>query len=178
MARMRRTVNRTTFENLLRHACDGTLNPERIQGGTDRDYISLISQLRRYFYGNLSDSEIDNLLAMPISPKIRLGGQVALYPAVSSSYSWKEMDKYTRTTVFRALQKRRKILEMQFQGTDLPTMWYEPYSAFDRGFVTSSKGERVSLTLPSSVKMYKLVKRTVSENGPTRLRSTKGLYQL
>lgn len=178
MNRMRQRVNRQVFENLLRYPYVKTAAPDRFEGGTDRDYIALLNQLRRYFYGNLSDSEINRLLSMPSSPKVILGGQVALFPAVSSNESWKDIDRYTRTTVFRALNRRRKLLEEQYPDQEFPAIWYGTYSRFDRGYVISSKGERVSLALPSAAKMFKLVKRTVNESGPTRLRSSKGIYQL
>mgnify|MGYP007047181232 CR=1 FL=1 len=178
MNRMRRRVNRQVFEHLLRYPYAKTADPKRFEGGTDRDYIALLNQLRRYFYGNLSDSEINRLLSMPFSPSVVLGGQVALFPAVSSNKSWKELDRYTRTTVFRALNRRRKLLEEQHPGQQFPDIWYGKYSRFDRGYVISGKGENVSLALPSTAKMFKLVKRTVNESGPTRLRNNKGIYQL
>lgn len=173
--RMQSTINQLTFNNLLRHALSGDVDIDRVTGGTDRDYIELVSQLRRYFYGSMNDATIKRLLNVDAPPKTRLSGQVALFPATSPD-DWKKLDRYMRTTVYRAIRKRANLIAHLADLPDAPKIWTLGYFDFDRTPVFSANGNRVSLCLPSTKSMNNLVSKMLKSHGPRVLEASERVY--
>ncbi|OFT30603.1 hypothetical protein HMPREF3171_03345 [Corynebacterium sp. HMSC08F01] len=173
---MQSYVCQQVYENLLKSPLQEDFKLDRIADGTDRDYLVLTSQLRRYFYGNLSEGEISSLLRMPTPPLINLSGQVALFPADSTLQSWEFMDHYIRRTVYRALQKRKRLVSRVSCSTDQPAMWSGGFYSFDKMDIISSKNETVHMALPSTVRMHRLVTRLVDSHGPSVINNHQALY--
>lgn len=174
-----REVDHLIYQNLLKHPLAGTQEITRLKEGIDRDYIVLMSQLRRYMYGNLGESEIRRLLKRTSVPRIALGGKVSLFPSLNPKNTWHRIDGHIRSQIWLALKKRKMLLhdDLTIHGMDNPLFWNASQDQFDSGQVISTKTKTpVKLKLPSAVLMSRLVEKTVQAHGPSVIQNSNALY--
>lgn len=163
---IKRRVDRFIWLNLLEAPESQSQNMARLGRRIDRDYVTLLSQLRKYLYGNLSQKDVRKLSVSKRPPKVNLGGVVAAFPASVDSADWQELDEYIRTSVWLALRKRRRLLRMN--PSLEPQLWSKDIVDFDSGSFTATKsGQKVELALPSTVVMARVVDNLIQAHGPT-----------
>ncbi|TDO89823.1 reverse transcriptase domain-containing protein [Enemella evansiae] len=164
------------YQNLLKEPQAGTQDLARLTRGVDRDYVTLVSQLRRYLYGSLSEGQIARLLKSSTLPVIRFTGVVARFAAVDDSAQFRDLDQWIRLQVWLALRKRRRLLTPHLQGAALPRVWgFQPGELVQYRFV-SSAGTTVGAGLPSLERMHELVRRTVALHGSSPVATAVSLY--
>lgn len=163
---IKRRVDRFVWVNLLEAPDSKSQKLDRLNNRIDRDYVTLLSQLRKYLYGNLSEKDVRKLAASKRPPKVNLGGIVAAFPASVESDDWRELDEYIRTAVWLALRKRRLLLSMN--SSSEPQVWSKDLASFDSGsFTATHSGRRVAYALPSAVVMARAVDNLIQAHGPT-----------
>lgn len=59
--RLKSRINNLLYFNLIKEPAARTQNDDRLTGGVDRDYTTLIWQLRRYLYGDISERGLRRL---------------------------------------------------------------------------------------------------------------------
>jgi len=75
----------------------------------DWDLVTCLNELRRYIYGELHESQIENFLERDKRlPKMR--GLMSFYPLVSSLEQLRELDGWLMNILQRALREREKAL--------------------------------------------------------------------
>ncbi len=168
----KRTMSSYIYNHLLREPIAGTQKMDRLQLGLDRDYVALLSQLRRFVYGSLSEEQLRRLLRGPLPPMISLGGLLGRYPIANNTSQLRDLDAWLSTQVWLALRKRAKLLG------GLVNPQPEPWGLEQADlatFMTRSTKHRVFKVdgrLPSSVRMSELVRRAVRAHG-TRIATHK-----
>lgn len=175
MAKIRRDILEKIFLTLLREPLRATQDMSRLKNGLDRDYVSLIWQLRRFLYGRLTENQIDRLMKGVI-PRTGLTGVVAQFPMVSDFQDFAELDRWLRHRVWLALRRRAALLGPHLAEA-APRLWTLPVS----GLVTASEvsrrtGQTIDLRLPSTERMAGLVARAIRQHGPSVVRSSSRLY--
>ena len=98
------------YNNLLREPISRNQDPDRLSGGLDRDYITLLSQLRRYLYGSLSEKTVIRYQRGDI-PFHHFRGVMSAYPLVEDSPSLRKLDGWLLYSIHGALRKRRFLLQ-------------------------------------------------------------------
>ncbi|MCR6646644.1 MAG: reverse transcriptase domain-containing protein [Cellulomonas sp.] len=170
------TASKYIYDHLLREPLAGRQDLRRLAGGIDRDYIALLTQLRRHLYGNLSEHRLRRLLRGPLPPRMTVGGILGRHPLANDLGQLKEFDAWLTTQVWLALRKRSTLLAPHVGRTPKP--WglnAEQLMAF---MTHSTKGKMLLVDgrLPSLVRMSELVRRAVRVRGTRVARHTPSLY--
>lgn len=153
------------YANLLREVVHSSQDLSRLKGGTDRDYVTLVSQLRRLLYGALSESQVRRLSRTPYIPRIYYSGKVANHPILTGSHAWQEFDQWLAQQVWLALRKRKLLLQRQgFTESCLP--WdCRPQDLYEVRLFSSVDKSPVDAQLPSAARMSKVIKRSTALHG-------------
>ncbi len=165
LADLRARAKKLIYANLLRELFKENQDLSRLNGGTDRDYVTLVSQLRRLLYGALSESQVRRLSKTPYIPRIYYSGKVANHQILSGSQAWQEFDRWLAHRVWLALRKRKVLLQRQgFRDQCVP--WAcTPQELFGVQVKSSVDGTLVDAQLPSAARMSKIVKRSTALHG-------------
>ena len=92
------------YNNLLREPLKGAQHPGRITRRIDKDYLALLSQLRRYLYGNLSERMVQQFQRGD-SPFHHFRGVMSAYPLLDNSDSLRRLDGWLLNSIHGALKK-------------------------------------------------------------------------
>jgi hypothetical protein len=159
------TLSTYIYNHLLREPINGSQDLSRLARGLDRDYVALLSQLRRYLYGSLSEAQLRRLLRGPLPPKISLGGLLGRHPLVNNTDQLRELDAWLSTQVWLALRKRANLLRSSVSPTPAP--WGYSQARLATFMTRSTRGRHLVVDgrLPSAVRMSELVRRAVRAHG-------------
>lgn len=174
--RIRSRISDLIYANLLRHPSAGSQDMSRLAGGVDRDYVTLVSQLRRLLYGGLSERQVKRFSRSGYIPQIHLTGFVARHPLVTEEAEWRALDSWVRQQVWLALRSRATLLRRAgFSGSCTP--WDGPMHAFDRKRPRSRRTLAVlNLELPSTRRMGQVVRRATQLHGTRVTERPRGIY--
>ena len=166
-------VSSLILNNLLREPIAGTQSLARLTGN-DRDYATLIWQLRRYLYGPLSESQVRRFQQGAIPP-MTFEGVMSFFPLVNDQAALRELDSWIATQVWLAIRKRANLLKGSV--TAFPEPWTRERQELFRLVVTSTRtGKRVDLRLPSVERVSSVIHAAVLTHGTKVVGSGHNLY--
>jgi RNA-directed DNA polymerase len=161
------------YSNLLQEPKRGTTLITRLTYGIDHDYRIMLSQLRRYLYGELSESQLRKYMARQ-TPLIRYHGLMSFYPIVNDEALLKDLDGWLLNSVHRALRLRAKLFRKagikllppphDLPKTELLKLGYRPRA-----------GEFVDLRFPSIARVASLIRRASRTYGASAIANPKSL---
>ncbi len=160
--RIKDRIGDLIFTNLLLEPLKGTQEPSRLSD-VDRDYATLIWQLRRYLYGPLSEKDIRRFQTGAIPP-MSFEGVMSFFPLIDDEDGLRKLDAWIAARIWLAMRKRSRLLRAG--GLTVP----RPHS-LDRaqliGFTSKSSrtGDIVDLRMPSVRKIAKVIRLAVSTHG-------------
>jgi RNA-directed DNA polymerase len=164
--KLRKRINELLYFNLIREPARGAQNPERLAGGLDRDYATLIWQLRRYLYGDISERGLRKMEARG-TVRRRFRGFMSFFPLVDDPELLARLDGWLVSQTFLALQKRYRLLNTS-GFTNLSTPYLIPGGQLSSLVgVSGTTGEKVDLRLPSFIRIARVIRRAVRRYGPT-----------
>ena len=168
VSRAKQQLSQLIFSNLLQEPCQGRVNHARLNG-LDRDYQVLISQIRRYLYGNLREVQVRNYLARAV-PRIHYRGFMSFFPVVDDDELLKNLDGWLVSKIYLALRRRAKLLN-DLGVSALPV----PHSCTRAELVSLKPGDR-DLSIPSFLRMSKLLRSAVRTHGANAVANPKSAY--
>jgi RNA-directed DNA polymerase len=155
------------YSNLLQEPKRGTVLLSRLVHGIDQDYRIMLAQLRRYLYGELSESQLRKYMARQ-TPLMRYHGLMSFYPIVNDEALLKDLDGWLLNSVYRALRLRAKLFRKggikilppphDRPKTDLLKLSYRP-----------RPGEFVDLRFPSIARVARLIRRASRTYGASAI---------
>lgn len=161
------------YSNLLQEPKRGHFIVGRLAYGIDRDYFIMIVQLRRYLYGELSESQLRKYMARQ-TPLMRYHGLMSFYPIVDDEKLLKSLDGWLLNSVYRALRLRAKLLRSAgikilppphgLPKRDLLKLGYRP-----------RPGVYVDLSFPSIARVARLIRRASRTYGASAIANPKSL---
>lgn len=160
--RIKKRIDQLIYTNLLLEPKSGTQASERLTS-MDRDYATLIWQLRRYLYGPLTEKEIHRFQTGAIPP-MSFEGVMSFFPLLDDEKQLKDLDVWIATRIWLALRRRTQLLKSAALPVPLP-------HGLDRseliGFkaVSSRTGDLIDLRMPSVQKIANLIRLAVSTHG-------------
>ncbi|MBB5513086.1 hypothetical protein HD598_001773 [Neomicrococcus aestuarii] len=162
ITRLKNRINKLIYTNLLLEPLQRTQDFNRLTN-VDRDYVTLIWQLRRYLYGPLSESDIRRFQTGAIPP-MSFEGVMSFFPLITDENALREIDEWMATRVWLAMRKRTELLKTP--ETKLP----QPHNMEKSkliGFQTTSTrtGDIIDLRMPSVRKIAKVMKMAISTHG-------------
>lgn len=171
--RIKKRISKLIFTNLLLEPLNGTQDPKRL-ATIDRDYVTLIWQLRRYLYGPLSESDIRRYQAGSIPP-MSFEGVMSFFPLINDHNSLQELDEWISSQVWLALRKRARILGEVGLAAPAPHGLQKSELLGFRSFSTST-GDRLDLRMPSVRKIAKAISLAISTHGIGVVSNRTSLY--
>ena len=161
------------YSNLLQEPKRGHVLIARLAHGIDRDYFIMLTQLRRYLYGELSESQLRKYMARQ-TPLMRYHGLMSFYPIVNDEKLLKELDGWLLNSVYRALRLRAKLLRAAgikmlppphgLPKVDLLKLGYRP-----------RPGTYIDLRFPSIARVARLIRRASKTYGASAIANPKSL---
>ena len=155
------------YSNLLQEPKKGRIVIARLAYGIDRDYLIMLAQLRRYLYGELTESQLRKYMARQ-TPLMRYHGLMSFYPIVNDETLLKELDGWLLNSVYRALRLRAKLLRKAgikilppphgLPKTELLKLGYRP-----------RPGIFVDLRFPSVARVARLIRRASRTYGASAI---------
>ena len=144
------------YSNLLQEPKRGRMAQDRI-GDVDWDYVIMLHQIRRYLYGELSESQLRKYMARQ-TPLLRYHGLMSFYPVVNDEAVLKHVDGWLLNSVHRALKLRSRLLtELGFTNLPLPHRLSKQQLVGLRHI--TREGKRVDLRFPSIARVARLIRR-------------------
>ena len=154
------------YSNLLQEPKKGKLAADRI-GDVDWDYVIMLAQIRRYLYGELSESQLRKYMARQ-TPLLRYHGLMSFYPVVNDDLLLRQLDGWLLNSVHRTLKLRKKLLEgLGFKSLPLPHGLSMPKLVNLKHITREQK--RVDLRFPSIARMARLIRRATKTYGASAI---------
>jgi RNA-directed DNA polymerase len=155
------------YSNLLQEPKKGRIVRDRVDGGIDRDYIIMLSQIRRYLYGELSESQLRKYMARQ-TPLMRYHGLMSFYPVVNDVPLLKELDGWLLNSVYRALRLRGRLLQ-KAGITQLPPPHALSKTDLIKFRYRTQKGKSMDLRFPSIARVARLIRRASRTYGASAI---------
>jgi len=127
----------------------------------------MLAQIRRYLYGELSESQLRKYMARQ-TPLLRYHGLMSFYPVVNDEAILKHVDGWLLNSVYRSLKLRAKLLErMGFGPLPLPHS-LSMSQLVDLRHITR-EGKRIDLRFPSVARVARLIRRASKTYGASAI---------
>lgn len=161
--RIQSRIGTLVYTNLLLEPLAGRQQMARLTD-VDRDYVTLIWQLRRYLYGPLTENDVRRFRRGGIPP-MSFEGVMAFFPLVDDDQMLQELDQWISTRIWLALRKRNMLLAHSRTAT-LPL----PHGLDKRTLLTlkvksGRTGDDVDLRVPSVRQMASVLRLAVATHG-------------
>jgi RNA-directed DNA polymerase len=173
--RSKRWMSYLIYANLLQEPKRGRVLKDRLLYGIDRDYRILLFQLRRYLYGELSESQLRKYMARQ-TPLMHYHGLMSFYPIVNDEKLLKELDGWLLNSVFRALRLRAKLFRGSGIGLLPPPHDLPKADLLKLRYAPTALGRRsVDLRFPSVARVARLIGRASRTYGASAIANPKSL---
>lgn len=161
------------YSNLLQEPKRGIVLKARLVYGIDQDYRIMLAQLRRYLYGELSESQLRKYMARQ-TPLMRYHGLMSFYPIVNDEVLLRQLDGWLLNSVHGALRLRAKL----FSKAGI-TMLPPPHGLSKAELLKLDyrprPGEFVDLRFPSIARIARLLRRASRTYGASSVANPKSL---
>ena len=168
VSKAKRRLESLIFSNLLQEPLRGKINEDRISG-LDRDYLVLISQVRRYLYGDLHEEQVRNYRSRAV-PNIHYRGFMSFFPVVNDDELLKDLDGWLASKIYLALRCRTKLLK-NLGVSSLPA----PHG-HDMAQLVNLKIGNKDLSIPSFLLMSKLLRTAARIHGANAVANPRSAY--
>ena len=167
-ARIKAQCRTLIYNNLLREPLKGTQHKDRITREIDKDYIVLLSQLRRYLYGNLSERKVQQFQRGD-NPFRHFRGVMSSYPLVDDSDALRRLDGWLLNSIHSALKKRTSLLEEAglLVGKDVPLPHGIPADKLlgIEGPISDTSQRQIDIRVPSVRRIAAAIRRAAKVHG-------------
>jgi len=164
---VQRWLSYLIYSNLLQDPKRGTVSADRVTGDIDWDYVVMLAQIRRYLYGELSESQLRKYMARQ-TPLMRYHGLMSFYPVVNDEALLKHLDGWLLNSVYRALRLRARLLG-GLGLSNLPV----PHSLSKLQIVSlrhlTREGKKIDLRFPSIARVARLIRRASKTYGASAI---------
>ncbi len=174
VARIKEWIAYLVYSNLIEAPKRGILLSSRISPKVDRDYVVMIFQLRRYLYGDLTESKLRRFLAKD-TPRVQYRGLMSFYPILTDERLMRELDGWLLHLVYTSVRYRGRLFRNS-GAQALPLPHGLPKKALISFYGTSSGGALLDLRTPSFVRIAKLVRRAARTFGANAVANPLTLY--
>lgn len=163
--KIKKQVSYLLYKNLIQPLLGTQLRALVIPANNrDQGLLVAISQVRRYLYGNLSESMLARY-ATGDSFGTPFKGIMSFYPLVDDEDQLKDLDKWLGRTVYRCIRRRGELLRQW--GYDRAHIF--PFNVLRAQFIVEARRQRVNnrrlLAIPSFLRIHKALRRGLLASG-------------
>lgn len=142
----------------------------------DRDFLTAIMQIRRYLYGNLSETTLKKYLNGTYT-NLNFKGLMSFYPIINDENQMKELDKWIVSTVLNVLRKRKTLLE----NSGFNNLNFFPFNLNPENLIKECKAHKLSLSkgsfqIPSFLRIYLAIQKGVETIGVEKIMNKNAVY--
>ena len=110
--RIRQKCQSLIYDHLLREPLAGKQDATRIGVDIDKDYVALLSQLRRYLYGDLSERQVKHFHRHEAQYR-HFKGVMSHYPMLDDTSALQRLDGWLLHAIHQAMAKRTALLQQK-----------------------------------------------------------------
>jgi hypothetical protein len=166
--RIKQRITRIIYGSLIWEPLKGDPDPQRFAGNVDRDYVTVLSRLRRYLYGDLSETNLRRFQSRG-APLKRFKGLLSAYPLINDEVSLKALDNWILDQLFWSLRRRADLLAKR-GFDDFPTPHGVPRQQLRRHPpVIARSGDSVDMTVPSVQRIASVIRKSGERYGPAQV---------
>lgn len=165
--RIKERIAYHVYSNLLESIKQGHIVPARFAPRVDRDYVVMVTQIRRFLYGNLSETQLRRYIVGHV-PRMQYRGLMSYYPIVDDEEMLRKLDGWMMHTVWTSLRKRTDLLTRAGYA-NLPEPHGLSKSQLIRFQGQTSGGANLDLRMPSFSRISKLLRRASVAYGPNAI---------
>lgn len=137
----------------------------------DEDFLTAISEIRRYLYGNLTETTLKKFLNGTYV-KLNFKGIMSFYPLVNNEEQMRQLDKWLVSTILNALRKRGQLLKALNYSTA-----FFPFSQTSSDLIKNSKSKAKGLMqIPSFLRIYRALEMGIQNLGIDRVMNPESSY--
>jgi hypothetical protein len=108
--KIKKQISYLLYRNLIQPLKGPKLKSITIpSAGKDKGFLVAMMQVRRYLYGNLSETQIRNFL-LGRRKMLKFKGVMSYYPLLDDEKQLRSLDGWLLTVIFKCLQLRAKLL--------------------------------------------------------------------
>ncbi|HEJ9121577.1 TPA: hypothetical protein SML70_001469 [Serratia marcescens] len=165
VCKIKREISYILYKHLIQPLNETPLKALRIPANnTDPALLSAICEIRRYLYGNLSEDMVSAYLSGH-SNRIFFKGVMSFYPLINDVEQMKSLDGWLVNAVYKAVQKRSKMLVVHRQ----PRSHMFPFNANQEALLIGCNSVRVGgkklMKIPSFLTIYHVIQKGLAELG-------------
>ncbi|MGB6128887.1 MAG: reverse transcriptase domain-containing protein [Psychrilyobacter sp.] len=159
------------YQNLIFPIKKETLNLKNIPVDKDKDYLTAITQIRRYLYGDLTEEKISNYLSGKYK-RVIFKGIMSFYLLIDDEDQLKKLDKWLCRTIVNTIKLRKKLLQKHEVNVSC-----FPYNLNYQNIISSSSEilheEKRLFKIPSFLRIKKAIKKGIEEQGIVKIMNPK-----
>jgi len=163
--KIKREISYILYKHLIQPLMSTPLKALKIPANNkDEALLSAICEVRRYMYGNLSESMLESYLTGR-SNRIFFKGIMSFYPLINDKEQMTSLDGWLVNAVFKAVQKRSKLLTFHRQ----PRGHTFPFNVSRKTLLKTCNRTKVHrkrlLKYPSFLTIYQAMQKGLVEEG-------------
>lgn len=145
--------------------------------GKDKNLLSVIMEIRRYLYGNLTEITLKKYLNGTYKI-LSFKGLMSFYPLINDTEQLKSLDNWLISTILNAMELRKKIL-IKYKVPINPKKF--PFEQSKDEFISTCKttvvnGKKGLLEIPSFMRIHNALKLGLINEGIDRVMNPKSGY--
>lgn len=163
--KIKRDISYILYKHLIQPLMSHKLTAVKIPANNRDDaLVSALSEIRRYLYGNLSDKMLHSYLKGRTN-RIFFKGLMSFYPLINNEKQIKELDGWLVNAVFKAIQKRSKLLVKH----NHPRTNRFPFNLSRKNYLKAVSRKSINradlYVIPSFIKIHKAIEKGLLEQG-------------
>ncbi|MGM7636494.1 reverse transcriptase domain-containing protein [Bacillus sp. Hm123] len=167
--KIKKHISYLLYKNLIQPLNKIPLQSVQIPSNdTDTDFVTVIMQIRRYLYGNLSEHMLKNYLNGSYK-RLNFKGLMNFYPLVDDEEQMKELDRWLLSTILNSIRKRDSLLKKHghFRSNQFP------FNLNESNLLNECKNKKIKrkkglIEIPSFLRIYRAIKEEVKVKGIER----------
>lgn len=168
MQRIKTSCDTLIYDNLLREPLARNQDPKRITRNLDNDYVMLLAQLRRYLYGDLSESKVKRFQRSE-APFRHFSGVMSHYPLLDDSISLKKLDGWLLHRIHQAIVKRTALLQadgvIPRDAAPIPHRLSPAELLSPDRPISRTSGGKIDVDVPSFRRIASVIRRAAIQHG-------------
>lgn len=166
--RIKDRLRELMFVNLLKPVFDEAIDPARLAGKVDRDYVVFIWQARRFLYGDLSERELRRFQDKGV-PLRRFKGVMAYFPLIDDTDKLVELDRWLAKEVWLTMRRRQKALAAAGYTSFPPPLGLDRMELIKYQRTSTTTGGVLDLRLPSFRRIANIIRTAATQYGPNQI---------